>query len=147
MGQSVYPEVAAIRKQAPEWAQGKLRVALDLHCPSLKGGTNEQIHFVGGPDQENWQRVLQLCDILEKTQKGELVYNPKNNVPHGQSWNTLKEPLSCSRWAATVPGVRVATTIEFPYAKVGGKLVTPQSARAFGQDVARAVAMYLRDKE
>ncbi|MHC4557331.1 MAG: M14 family zinc carboxypeptidase, partial [Planctomycetota bacterium] len=30
---SIYPSVQAIRHFVPEWSQGKLRAAIDLHCP------------------------------------------------------------------------------------------------------------------
>lgn len=141
MGESIYPSVAALRKLAPEWGGGKIRIALDLHCPSLK---NDYIHFVGGPDQENWKRVTELCQILERTQAGPLKYRVKDNVPHGVSWNTLAEPRMNSRWAVGLEGVRVATTIELPYADVRKTPVTAESARAFGRDVARAIGVYLQ---
>ena len=33
-GESIYPQVKAIRERLPEWSDGKLRLALDLHCPA-----------------------------------------------------------------------------------------------------------------
>jgi hypothetical protein len=142
MGAPIYASVAALRKLAPEWGAGKIRVALDLHCPALK--TNN-IHFVGGPDAENWKRVTHFCEVLQKTQTGPLKYDVKDNVPHGVSWNTLAEPKMNSRWAATLPGVRIATTIELPYSDVRKTPMTPDAARAFGKDVARTIGLYLRE--
>ena len=37
----------------------------------------------------------------------------------------------------------LATTLEIPYADVGGRPVTIDSARAFGRDLARAIRRYL----
>jgi hypothetical protein len=143
MGESIHPSVAALRKLAPQWGAGKIRIALDLHCPALK---TDYIHFVGGPDEENWNRATHLADILERTQTGPLKYRVKDNVPHGVSWNTLAEPRMNSRWAVGLEGVRVATTIELPYADVRKTPVTADSARAFGKDVARAIRLYLQDQ-
>ncbi len=148
LGESIYPSVAALKQFVPQWSQGKLRLAFDLHCPYIRGGgdgpsSNERIFFVGNPSQEMWERQQQFCRVLQEVQTGPLVYNPKNNLPWGQAWNTLKEPRSCSRWTATLPGVLVATTIEIPYANVAGTPVTAESARALGRDLARAIRAYL----
>jgi hypothetical protein len=148
LGESIYPSVAALKQFVPQWSQGKLRLAFDLHCPYIRGGgdgpsSNERIFFVGNPSQEIWDRQQQFCRVLQEVQTGPLVYDPKNNLPWGQKWNTLKEPRSCSRWTATLPGILVATTIEIPYANVAGTPVTPESARALGHDLARAIRVYL----
>lgn len=148
LGESLYPSVAAIREFVPGWSDGKLRIALDMHCPYIRGGgdgpsSNERIFFVGGPSQQQWQNVQEFSGILQKTQTGPLVYHPRNNLPHGQKWNNMAEPRSFGRWAATLPGVSIATTVEIPYANVAGKPVTPDTARAFGRDLARAMRRYL----
>jgi hypothetical protein len=140
-GDSIHPTVAAIKKLLPAWSAGRLDVAIDLHCPSLK---DDFIHFVGGSDPEGWQRVLQLCAILKESQKGPLVYDPADNVPFGTKWNTgTGTQMSFGQWARTLPGIRIATTIEFPYALARKTPVTADSARAFGRDVAVALRQYL----
>ena len=48
--------------------------------------------------------------------------------------------------AADLPGVWIAATLEIPYANVRGRPVTPDSARAFGRDLARAVQAYLEGR-
>ena len=140
-GDSIYPTVAAVKKLIPEWSGGKLDVAIDLHCPSR--GDNF-IHFVGGPNQESWQRVERLCEILHRVQKGPLTYAAKDNVPFGKGWNkSTGDLMSFSRWAGGLPGIFISTTIETPYASVKGKPVTVESARAFGHDVAAALRQFL----
>ena len=145
-GQSVHASVRAIREQAPRWSEGKLRIALDLHCPGIRGENHEEIYFVGSPDQAMWTRVLKFATLLEKTQRGPLVYRTANNIPFGKAWNTadsFKAGMSNSRWAAGLPGMVVATSIEIPYANAGGEVVTADSARAFGADLARAIRVFL----
>jgi len=149
LGQSIYPSVAALRRFVPRWSEGRLRIALDMHCPYIRGGgdgtsSNERIFLVGGPSEEGRLRLGQFSRLLQQVQTGPLVYDPKHNLPFGQKWNTLAEPQSCARWVALLPGVLVAATIEIPYANVAGTPVTPDSAKALGRDLARAIRRYLQ---
>ncbi|TVS15872.1 MAG: peptidase M14 [Planctomycetaceae bacterium] len=148
LGESIYPEVDALRRFVPAWSEGRLRIALDMHCPYIRGGgdrkgSNERLFFVGGPSEEGWARLEEFSQILEDVQVGPLRYARKHNLPYGENWNTLEQPRSFGRWAALLPGVKIATTIEVPYADVAGTPVTPDSARAFGRDLSRAIRVYL----
>jgi hypothetical protein len=63
-------------------------------------------------------------------------------------WNTganTTAGMSCSNWIGTLPGIRLATSFEIPYATAREKVVDTESARAFGRDLAHALAAYLRD--
>ncbi len=151
--QEIYPSVKAVKEKVPAWSGGKLRVALDLHCPWLRGAQHEMIHFVGGVDQENWKRATQLAQILESVRKGPLVYRVSDNLAFGQAWNKAENVAkggklkSCSAWAAELPGIRVACGIELPYANARGGEVNAETARAFGRDLARAIRRYLEADE
>jgi hypothetical protein len=145
-GTSIHPSVQAIRDQLPGWSSGKLRFALDIHCPSIRGGINEMIYFVGGPNERAWNGMNQFCKVLESVQKGPLVYSRQNNLPFGQGWNNqdnYKAGTPFARWAAELPGVAAASTLEVPYANASGRPVTDESARALGHDLARALRRYL----
>ena len=140
-GDSIYPTVAAVKKLLPEWSAGKLDIAIDLHCPTQTGNF---IHFVGVPDPEVWKRAVRLSQILQDTQQGPLVFSTKDNVPYGTSWNVSTGNLmSFGRWTSTLPNIRIATTIETPYAIVKSTPVTPASARALGHDLATALRKFL----
>ena len=52
--------------------------------------------------------------------------------------------MSFSRWSASLPGIRLPTSFEIPYAESSGVAVTPDGARRFGHAVARALAAYLQ---
>ena len=197
-GDAIYPEVAALKQLLPTWSGSRLHLVLDMHCPYIRGGNNQQVFFVGGPDEEMAKRLDQFCILLEHAQvrpptphlettagashgqeervavdsdeaaqsplpeateevsHGQerhaaaecygpaLKYARENNVPWGHSWNTLKEARSCARWAATLPGVQLATTLEIPYADAGGQPVTVTSARALGHDLANALTAWLQ---
>ncbi|NUQ65415.1 MAG: acetylxylan esterase [Pirellulales bacterium] len=144
--QKVYPSVKALIERVPAWSAGRLRIALDLHCPSIRGQHNEVIYFVGGPEAENWQRTGKLAEILEEIRQGPLEFHTADNLPFGKGWNTgIKDPSlkSFGRWAAELPGIEVASSIEIAYANASGAEVNAESARAFGRDLARAIRIYL----
>ncbi|MDB6026115.1 MAG: Zinc carboxypeptidase [Verrucomicrobiales bacterium] len=143
---SIYPETRAIKDFATQWSKGKLRFALDLHCPNVRGSVNETIYIVGSENPKTWQEQERFGAILEKVQNGPLVYKASNNLPFGTSWNApanFTAGTSGSRWAAQVPGVKLGTTIEFPYANASDGEVNANTGRAFGHDLARAIRGYL----
>lgn len=156
-GASIHPSVKALRARLPEWSGGKLVFALDLHCPWIRGGMNETVYFVGGPDDRIWQEVGRFATLLESVQKERgqaaketLPFSSKNNLPFGQGWNTAanyKTGKAFARWAGELPGVRFAATLEVAYANASGRPVTTETARALGHDLARALARYLQLKE
>ena len=143
-GESIYPSVAALKEFVPRWSQGRLRLGVDMHCPYIRGGGNEQVFIVGNPSPEARQQQERFSSILQQEQTGPLVHDPKYNIPWGQSWNTLKEPRSSSRWMSLLPGIWLGTSIEIPYANVAGRVVTIETARALGNDLARAIRQYLQ---
>lgn len=145
-GEGLYASTRAMREFVPKWSEGKLRFAMDMHCPTLRGAHNETIYFVGSENPENWAKVEKLGKILEETQTGPLAYRTKDNVPFGTAWNTaanFKQGKSFGRWAIDLPGILAATTIEISYANANGKTVTAESARALGRDLARAIRKFL----
>jgi hypothetical protein len=147
---SIYPETQAIKDFVAQWSAGKLRFAIDLHCPNIRGDVNEVIYIVGSQKTETWTEQQRFGTILERVQKGPLVYSASDNLPFGTKWNTpanFTAGISGSRWAADVPGVKLATTIEFPYANAAGGEVNASTARTFGHDLARAIREYLEATE
>ena len=143
---SVHPETRAIQNFVPKWSAGKLRLAIDLHCPHIRGDYNEFIYLVGNSRPEIWPEQERFGKILERVQTGPLVYHETNNLPFGQKWNksaNYTAGTSGARWAGGLPGIKLATTIEFPYANVLGGEVNADTARAFGRDLARSIREYL----
>ncbi len=145
-GESIHPSVAALRKLVHAWPEGQLRIHIDMHCPNLP---DREIYFVGVPDQRVWKEAEALSRILESVQAGSLRFDSRNNLPFGKSWNSatnFTDGKSSTTWTSEQPGIWLASTIELPYANAGGAVVTPDSARAFGRDVATALRQYVDQK-
>jgi len=145
-GESLYASTKAVRESVPAWSGGKLKFALDLHCPTLRGANNETIYFVGSENQDNWKKIQRLSELLESMQKGPLVFRSKDNVPFGTAWNSAAnytKGMHFSRWALDLPGIEAASTLEISYANANGTTVTADSARALGRDLARALRKFL----
>jgi len=146
-GEPIYPETAAIRRTVPAWSDGKLHLTLDLHCPWIRGVEyNERIYIVGSPDPETWREQQRFGRMLEAANSGPLPYRAEDNLPYGEAWNIGTNEdggMSCSRWAAGLDGVRLAASIELPYAVARETEVNQTTARAFGRDLAAAIRSYL----
>jgi hypothetical protein len=145
-GPSVHPAVAALRTYVPNWANGKLRVAFDLHCPHIRGPHNEVIYIVGSRDESMWQQQREFGCLVETVQSGPLVYRASDNLAFGAAWNiasNTNDNMSFGQWASDLEGIRLAASFEFPYANAGGQAVTVDGARAFGRSLAKALRAYL----
>lgn len=145
-GVSIHPETAALRALVRAWSEGRLHLALDLHCPWIRGGRNEQVYFVGIQDAAQWSALTEFSRLLEDLRSGPLPFAAANNLPYGVEWNTAENwgaGKNCARWMFEQPGVRLAAGMEIPYANAGGAAVIPDSARALGRDIARAMRAFL----
>ncbi|MEN6578663.1 MAG: hypothetical protein ABFD90_20120 [Phycisphaerales bacterium] len=150
IGKSIYPSVAALRTFVPNWSDGRLTAAFDLHCPYISGPHNEVIYIVGSEDESMWQQQQEFGRLLETVQTGPLVYRASDNLPFGKAWNTDTNAdgnMSFGQWAGDLEGIRLAASFEFPYANAGGQPVTVEGARAFGRSLAKALRSYLERVE
>lgn len=145
---SVHATVRAIRALVPAWQRGRPLVALDLHCPHIRGAHNEHVYFVGAEDPVQWQQTERLAAFLERGLTGPVPYAASGNLPFGKAWNTAASygaGCSFARWARALPGCRLACSLEFPYANVGEWTVTPAGVQSFGRDLAGAVRLFLAE--
>lgn len=142
----IYPETRAIRELLSGLAGGRLAAAIDLHCPWIRGEFNEFVYQVGSQNPELWAEQQDFGRILESVRRGPLPYRAENNLPFGRSWNVSKS-FSAGRnfagWAGDLDRIRLATSLEIPYANASGEEVTADSARALGRDLAVALVAYL----
>lgn len=146
-GKSFYCSTAALREKVPVWSNGKLTMAIDLHCPAIKGDYNEFIYMVGSsiPAMAKEQNIF-LQDILNNN-KGELKYNKEQGmVSFGTAWNTnanYTAGMSFAKWGALQKGIKLSTTFEIPYAVHNETKMTPAHLQAFGEDIAYSICDYL----
>lgn len=145
-GESLYASTKAMRAFAPKWSDGRLKLAMDLHCPTLRGQHNETTYFVGSENDASSKAVGRLSEILESIQTAPAIYRAKDNLPFGSGWNkasNFAQGMSFGRWAQELPGSPLATTLEISYANSNGTTITADKARAFGRDLARAIRKLL----
>ncbi|MGA1194905.1 MAG: peptidase M14 [Candidatus Latescibacterota bacterium] len=139
--ESLYTETQAIREHIPKWQP---TVALDFHCPYIRGKTNEMIYQVGLESETLWKEQCRFSTFLEQTST--FPYQASDNMPFGQGWNTQNNygaGKSFARWAGELSSTQLVSSIEFPYANVKTQDITPENARAFGKDFAQALKAYL----
>lgn len=140
----LYPETAAIIRTIPPWIGDRRGVVLDLHCPYIRNGeTNEATYFVGTQHAACWENVRRLSALLRETSAGSLRHTGDADLAFGEKWNTGDIVHCFTHWAGGLASVEIANSMEIPYAEANGREVNPQSARAFGRDLAEAVRRYL----
>ncbi len=149
---SVHNSTAALKIFVPEWSQGKLKMALDIHCPWIHGKNNEDIYIVGSSDKQIEQNQIIFSQLMEKNSSGEIKPYHKNFLPFGESWNTeanYSQGISFSKWAGGIEGISISTTIEYPYANISGMMVSKDNSRAFGETISFSIQEYfeLTDKK
>lgn len=147
-GESLYASTKALRERLPEWwGVTPFRVGLDLHCPHISGPHNEEIYLVGSADDRIAAQQRAFSRLLESAIRGPLPFLAANYLPFGEAWNVARNyegGKSFARWIAALPGVTLGTSIEVPYANACGAEVNQTTARAFGEDLARALMRYLQ---
>jgi hypothetical protein len=147
VGESLYPSVKTLRTFVPEWSAGRLSIALDFHCPSSR---DNKIFQVGGPNQTIWAEQKKFGAILQSiTDKSDksLLYKQSHDIPFGESWNkpaAYKDGKPFGHWSGELEAIRLASTVEIPYANAGKGTITPDNARAFGADFVQAIREYLQ---
>jgi hypothetical protein len=145
-GDSIYPSTAALRTLAPEWSAGKLRFALDMHDPWVRGKCDEVIYGMFGSVEAE-----RFAKIVEAVETGPLVFRFEDYAPcraqgNGPDMITYATPRKTfNGWAKELPGMKLSTGFELPYATATGRPVTIESATSFGHDVAKAMRRYFEE--
>ncbi|MCC5929772.1 MAG: peptidase M14 [Cyclobacteriaceae bacterium] len=149
-GTSLYASTAAIRDWVPNWSEGKLRFAIDLHCPWVKNENNEHIYFVGKATGRHAEKEREFARLLEKNRAGELdyFYEPGGYLPFGEGWNVAgnyAQGKSFTSWISETEDMEFSMALEFPYALNRDQIITAGNARSFGKDLARAIIEWIQN--
>jgi hypothetical protein len=119
--------------------------SMDIHCPWIRDGINEELATVGIP--QPWQRELEhFMALLEQSQTGVLKFSARNCTPHGHEWNQGTSHTFNRFMRDNFPQSQ-SWAFEIPYAQAGGQTMSEAGARAFGSDVARATSLYIEQRE
>ena len=140
----LYAETRALREFVPGWGGDRLRLALDVHCPSR---LDQELYFAATGRAEVHQKLARLAVDLEQVPGREVPFRKESTLAFGKGWNTAAYygPRVCfMNWAEGLPGSPAAGTLEVPYARTGETVMTPAVARQLGRDLARAMQRYLQ---
>ena len=124
----LYPETRALADLAGRTGAAT-DVWLDLHCPWIRDELNERVHSPLKRDANgrNAAAERRFGDLLERLQSGVLRYRASDDLPYGQGWNAggnYVKGLPAVYWALeNLPGLRLAHTLEIPFANAGGAVV------------------------
>ena len=84
-----------------------------------------------------------LSQLLEKIQCGSMRYKASDDLPFGQAWNkgaNYAQGWSAVIWACNrVKGLRIARSLEVPFQNANGAVVTRETCRDLGRDVAKTL--------
>ncbi len=121
-------------------------VVLDLHCPWIRGGGNERLHFVG-PEQKRMERAMdEWGALLKRELPPEIPYWPEDNIRFGTGWNTsanYTKGQTLAKYAATREDIRAALSMEIPYANAGDVTLNVAQYLEIGAALKRVVAAWL----
>jgi len=126
---NLYPEIKAVQDLG---AEKQVRVAIDFHCPALRGDIHETFHWLG-------LKIPHISDNADELSSWILQERP---VAHNAPLNFLVQPPDPpkldnipSSWYFGQNGARFAITLESPYAQ----MPDIETARAYGRAVLRGL--------
>lgn len=134
---AMYPEVQAVMALAQEV---KPTLALDFHCPSLRGETHEVFYFIGiglphidsnTNELRGW--IAEECPQIFPRGPHNFLRDPPEKIPA-----ELKD-TKFSAWFSYFSGIRFAATFEIPYSQRNFDF-TPDMAREYGRATLQAWA-------
>ena len=146
---SIHSSVVALKKFVSERNDDKLKFALDIHCPGLRGDYGNMIYLAGSSNKEIEKNQIIFSELLEKNSSGELKCFHKAFIPYGTSWNIAQNyirGMSFGQWTSSLKGISFSGAIEIPYANVSGAMVTKDNARVFGRSVALTINEFFKVK-
>lgn len=143
-GESIYASVGSLKKVVPAWIQDKKVVAIDIHCPFIRGKGDEKVFQVQSENQTMQIQQGLFASALEKSLSGSLPYEAGNDLKFGDAWNKSTSGSRFSDWASNLTGIQLCTTLEIPYSNASGTVVTADNTRALGKDIAAALSLYLK---
>jgi len=137
--QFLYPETRAVA----EWTlRHRPWMVLDMHCPWIRYGNNEEIFMVESSYDSVTHATRRFSAALLAAATPDTPYDPAQNIRYGESWNVATDAgskLSMKGFAARQGFIAYPISIEIPFANFGAVTAVQANARALGRNIARAV--------
>ena len=155
-GAFIYPETKAMTEWARDHAGNDIAIYLDLHCPWIRGEpTNEHLYtpfkaskWYRDPAFEKADR--RFSQTLERVQCGSFRYKASDDLDYGRFWNTganYAKGGPSTLWGLTHFTGPVSRCVEIPFQNANGAVVTRETCRELGRDLAKAARAFLLDEE
>lgn len=144
---SIYYASQALRNWIPSWAENKLTVAIDIHCPWIRYGPNETIFIIGNENPIIDREIKRFCKQLRMQNNGELKVSDKIYMDYISTTSPGKSLLQHITQRNLNLGINLALALEFPYAANENQTVTQKNAQLFGIDIAKALKVYLKNAD
>lgn len=147
-GNPVYPETAAIWKLIREV---KPFLVMDLHSPWIRGKQHEAPHLVENRNARFSPELDRFARLLEAAAPECAPFSASGTLRWGTAWNTDANydsrsvsgtGLNLTTACGAFPFVRLAVSLEIPFANFGEKTMTGKEFLRFGKALAGAIARY-----
>ncbi len=127
---NLYPEIKALQELG---AREKVKIAIDFHCPALRGDIHEAFHWLGLKIPHISTNANELSDWVGQERPG-MANKPLNFLSEPKSPPQI-ENIPFSWYFAAQNDPLLAITLESPYAQ----LESTDMARAYGRAVLRGL--------
>ena len=138
-GHFLYEATSAFVKLLSEHRERNF-LALDIHCPFMN---DDKLFFVEPPDTAGLQRFR---EAFLACHTGGVPYQASDDLQYNSGWNDATLENSCSGYILREGLIRLAFSMEVPYAEARGLRITEERARMLGRDLARAAACLIEQE-
>jgi len=147
-GSPIYPETAAVWKLI-----GKVKpfLVLDFHSPWIRGKHHEMPHLVANRNARFSPELDRFARLLEEAAPECAPFSAADTLRWGTAWNTAANydsrsvsgtGLNLTTACGAFPFVRLAVSLEIPFANFREKTMTERAFLQFGDALGEAIARY-----
>ena len=152
-GGFIHPETAAIWKLIE---QKKPFLVIDMHAPWIFGLHNENPYLVENRNQRFFPEIDRFAKLLEAEAPACAPFLASDTLHWGTGWNTAAnyDAKSGTRGGSNLttacgqlPFIRLAVTIEIPFANFREKTMTRKEFLQFGSAMAKTILRYAEERK
>ena len=152
-GKHIYPETAAIRSLIE---REKPFLVMDLHAPWIFGLHNENPYLVENRNQRFFPEVERFAGLMESEAPACAPFLASDTLHWGTGWNTeanydgksgIGSGLNLTTACGQYPFIRLAVTMEIPFANFREKTVTKAEFLQYGAALARTILRFADERK